>query len=308
MTSGHRNGACGVADLRQAQSAGLGSCSIGPQVRISPAQVGPEWDTLGDFRFWQANMEVLAFTHWYLDPALRDDITPAFKDLMAFTRENEPTPNNITQALTTYVERLGEVANLEICGTFLQEDFTPDEAFKYKNVLHVIGRTRGGVQRNYYYRRLNTYAASSEWTAWEPMKLDIQAVERDRPGGRTPGKSAKPVGGVHLIPVVWKRAAARVLPSLVRKVETPNESPAIDVKTGQSNSSPRAGILGDQAQLEPLRQWCVVAAQVSADFHENLQDDRLRGRTGVSGSVIGAPLFFETAEFPPRRTCFSRPI
>ncbi|MFQ6163341.1 neuraminidase-like domain-containing protein [Sinorhizobium meliloti] len=283
---------------------GLELLNPDPRLRISPAQVGPEWDTLGDFRFWQANMEVLAFTHWYLDPALRDDITPAFKDLMAFTRENEPTPNNITQALTTYVERLGEVANLEICGTFLQEDFTPDEAFKYKNVLHVIGRTRGGVQRNYYYRRLNTYAASSEWTAWEPMKLDIQAVERDRPGGRTPGKSAKPVGGVHLIPVVWKRRLHVFWPSLVRKVETPNESPAIDVKTGQSNSSPPPEYWEIKLNWSRYDNGAWLPRQVSADFHETYKTTGFAVDTGGFGSVIGAPLFFETAEFPPPQNLF----
>lgn len=283
---------------------GLEMFNEDPQLRILPSQIGPEWDTLADFRFWQANMEVLAFTHWYLDPALRDDITPAFKNLMSFVRQNDPTPDNLTQALSTFVEKLGEIHNLEICGTFLQEDFAADEAFKFTNVLHVVGRSRGGVQRSYYYRRLNRYSASEEWTPWEPMKLDIQAVERDRPGGRSKDDDTKPVAGVHLIPVVWRRRLHVFWPSMVRKVETPNEAPAINVTTGKSNSSPPAPYWEIKLNWSRYEDGAWLPRQLSSDYHETYQTSAYSVPSGGFKSKAGKHKFSQIPDFPAPQKLF----
>ncbi len=79
-----------------------------------------------------------------------------------------------------------------------------------RDVLHVFGRTMTGPPRSYYYRRLE----DKEWTAWEPVTVDIQGVERD---------DDTDVSGVHLLPVVWRGKLYLFWPQFTTKQD--NEAP-----------------------------------------------------------------------------------
>lgn len=274
-----------------------------PRLRIDPQQINPEWDsTLGSFRLWQANVKVFADPYVYMDESLRDDKTPEFKQFESFLRQNDVTPANVTLALANYMDGLAEIANLEVCGTFLQEDFDGDEAFRYTGVLHVIGRTRGGVQRTYYYRRLNRYAASEEWTPWERIKVDIQAVERDRPGGRSDDATGdRPEPGIHILPVVWRRRLHLFWPTLVRKVLVPSASPGINPRTGESNSTPPQPYWEIKLCWSRYENGAWTPRQMSSDYYETV--DRMMYGFGSSGSksvkVTGLQLgYFYVPRFP----------
>jgi len=209
------------------------------QERVDPAQINPEWDLyLHSFRMTQANFEVLANPYLYMAPDLRDDKTPIFKEVEGFLRQNDASAETAERAFAMYLERLGEVANLEVCGTFLQEDFEPQEAFRFTSILHVFGRSRSGAKRSYWYRRLNRYRNFEEWTPWEMVKVDIQGIERDRTGVRSEASDSKPEAGVHLLPVVWRRKLYIFWPSFVRKIHTYDDRFGIDLKTGASKSRP----------------------------------------------------------------------
>jgi hypothetical protein len=99
--------------------------------------------------------------------------------------QNDLTNEIAEKALLNYLYKLDQVARLEICGTFLQDD---------QSTLHVFGRTMAGSRRSYYYRRLLDYTT---WTPWEKIDLDIQGLQ----GGD--GTDEHPGEGIDLLPTVW---------------------------------------------------------------------------------------------------------
>jgi hypothetical protein len=136
------------------------------------------------FRVWEANRMIWLYPENWIEPELRDDKSPFFKDL-----ENELLQSNLDnaaaeQALMNYLEKLDQVARLEIVGTYEDKD---------KNV-HVFGRTFN-TPHVYFYRR--RAAATLSWAPWEKVELDIE--------------------GDHLIPVVWNRKLMLIWPILTQK-------------------------------------------------------------------------------------------
>lgn len=238
--------------------------------RVSAAQIGPEWKLyLHSFRLTQANQEVFAYPYLYMRPELRDDMSLPFRNVMAFLRQNEPTPENIQRALMTYLEQTAELSSLEICGTYLQDnDFSPDDSMRFKSVLHVFGRTRGGTKRNYYYRRLNCLEHLEEWTPWAPVKLDIQSVERDRSDTRDTVDRGKPEAGVHLLPVVWRQKLFVFWPFFVRKVQAKAEPSKIDMTNGQSENQLPEAYWEVKLCWSCLENGNWTPRQITSDYHE----------------------------------------
>jgi hypothetical protein len=119
---------------------------------------------------------VFLFPENWLEPELRDDKSPFFRELESELLQSDITDDAAATALLHYLEKLDEVAKLEICGMYYDEN---DEERSDDDVIHVIART-SGTRRNYYYRRLE----GSTWMPWEKMDLNIE----DNP----------------VLPVVWK--------------------------------------------------------------------------------------------------------
>ncbi len=133
-----------------------------------------QWSTWRkQYRVWEANRKVLLYPENWIEPELRDDKTPFFKDLESELMQNDLTSNVAEDAFVSYLEKLGQVARLDVVGMYEENDGT-------RKVLHVLGRT-STVPYRYSYRRLD----GTVWTPWEKVELDIE--------------------GHHLIPVVWNR-------------------------------------------------------------------------------------------------------
>jgi hypothetical protein len=139
---------------------------------------------------------------------------------------------------------------------------------RYRGVLHVFGRSRGGTKRSYFYRRLNRYQNFEEWTPWEPVKVDIQAIERDRSSTRVTNKIEKPEAGVHLLPVVWRRKLHIFWPSLVRKIEVSDEKAGISLSTGQSTSEDPQPYWELKLCWSRLENGAWTPRQISSDYHD----------------------------------------
>ena len=133
------------------------------------------WDWMKNYRVWEANRKVFLYTENYIEPTLRGDMTPPFKEyLVNGLRQGEPTDENIEQAFIAYLEGLDETARLEPMGLCVD----PDD----KTLLHIFARTPN-EPHIYYYRQFA--GATESWSPWEKVELDI--------------------AGDHLIPVVWNR-------------------------------------------------------------------------------------------------------
>jgi hypothetical protein len=162
---------------------------------------GSQWKWMKNYRVWEANRKVFLYPENWIEPELRDDKSPFFKDLENELLQNEITAENVEKGFLNYLEKLDAVARLEICGMYHEvEKEAPDGIGKNAiDTLHVFGRTRGMPHIYYYRRRIATDGKTMYWTPWERVDLDIE--------------------GDHLIPVVWNRRLYLFWPIFIEKAE-----------------------------------------------------------------------------------------
>ncbi len=142
-----------------------------------------QWKWMKNYRIWEANRKIFFYPENWLEPELRDDKSPFFKELENELLQNEITKENVEEAFQNYLFKVDEVSHLEVCGMYHQmEDLNLDEAGYEINVVHVIGRTKA-VPNIYYYRTYDMNYCT--WSAWEKVDVDIT--------------------GDHVTPVVYNR-------------------------------------------------------------------------------------------------------
>lgn len=161
-------------------------CLMGIEPGVLPSD--PAWKRwnswMKNYRVWEANRKIWLYPENWIEPELRNDKSPFFKDLESELLQSDLDNDAAEQALKRYLQKLHQVAQLEIVGSFEDED---------KN-LHVFGRT-AHTPRTHFYRRQDS--ATSTWTPWEKLELDIE--------------------GHHLIPVVWNRKLMLIWPVFTLK-------------------------------------------------------------------------------------------
>ena len=154
------------------------------------------WQWMKNYRVWEANRKVFVYPENWIEPELRDDKSPFFKELESELLQSDVTMETAEAALGRYLEKLDQVARLQIVGICSQRG--------HKDILHVFGRTYTSPHV-YYYRNL---VDARYWTAWERIDLEIQ--------------------GDHLIPVLWSNRLFLFWPIFIEKVET-NEADSKDL-------------------------------------------------------------------------------
>ncbi|WP_421921235.1 neuraminidase-like domain-containing protein [Marinifilum sp.] len=134
-----------------------------------------KWEWMSLYRVWEANRKIFLYPENWLEPELRDNKTPFFKELEKELTGKEITKEAVENSYMDYISKFEQVANIEICQMYNEEhdNFT---------VLHVIGRSRF-EPREYFYRKL---VNESYWTPWEKMGIEINtehiapAIIKDR--------------------------------------------------------------------------------------------------------------------------------
>lgn len=139
------------------------------------------WEWMKNYRVWEANRKVFLYPENWIEPELRDNKSPFFKDLENQLLQNEVTQDTAEDVFLNYLEKLDDVARLENVGMYHQVEYSNRGAKPVVDILHVFGRTRGTPHIYYYRQRVD----SAYWTPWEKVDVDIE--------------------GDHLIPVVWNR-------------------------------------------------------------------------------------------------------
>jgi hypothetical protein len=151
-------------------------CLMNLETGVLPSSINAkQWSWTKRYRVWEANRKVFLYPENWLEPELRDDQSPFFKEAMSELLQGDITEDRAAVALLNYLSKLEEVAKLEPCGLH----FVENDPGTSDDIVHVVARTPG-ANRKYFYRRRD----SSGWTPWEQIKLDIE----DNP----------------VIPVVWK--------------------------------------------------------------------------------------------------------
>jgi len=182
-------------------------CLMGQEAGIdaSPANDSGwlQWEWQKNYRVWEANRKVFLYPENWIEPELRDDKSPFFKELEDELMQGDLTPELAEAAFLHYLEKLAEVARLEICA-FLREKESTLDGNPADEVLHVVARTYGLPQR-YFYRQRVKRGSSERWRAWEPLDIDVQ--------------------GNHHLFCVWNRQLHLFWPILTKE-EIPNSNPA----------------------------------------------------------------------------------
>lgn len=144
-------------------------CFMGIEPEVTVNAEGPNgdsawrwWEWMRKYRPWEANWKVWMWPENWIFPELKSDRSPFFKDLEKELLQNEINQYTVESAFANYLEKLDNVAQLEIAG-FYQEDDGDN------TILHVFGRTSGAEPHLYYYRRFDY----RQWTPWEKVDLDI---------------------------------------------------------------------------------------------------------------------------------------
>jgi peptidoglycan hydrolase-like protein with peptidoglycan-binding domain len=120
------------------------------------------WDWMKNYRVWEVNRKVFVEAQYYLRPEWRDDKTEPFADLEAAVLQNEINEENVNAAFEGYLDRLDEIAFLDVLATCY--DFDLED-------LHVFARTKGGDPHAYFHRVLQRERV---WTPWKKIDdLDI---------------------------------------------------------------------------------------------------------------------------------------
>jgi hypothetical protein len=168
--------------------------ALEPTVHL-PDDAARQWQWMKNYRVWEANRKVFLYPENWIWPELRDDRTPFFKALESELLQNDITNETAEDAFRHYLEKLDQVARLEIIA--LHHD-------TQTGVVHVVGRTPGASPHAYFYRRRD---ARAHWTPWEKIDLDIP--------------------GDHLLAIVHQRRLRLLWPIMTQKTdENPDLPPA----------------------------------------------------------------------------------
>jgi Tc toxin complex TcA C-terminal TcB-binding domain/Neuraminidase-like domain/Salmonella virulence plasmid 28.1kDa A protein len=149
------------------------------QVSLTPKEAREWAQWRKQYRIWEANRKILLYPENWIEPELRDDKSVFFKDLENELLQSEVTMDTAETAFVHYLEKLHDVARLEIVGMYQQQE-AADGKIEVDD-LHVIARSFSSPHVYYYRRQIN----AANWTPWEKVEADIQ--------------------GNHVIPVVWNR-------------------------------------------------------------------------------------------------------
>lgn len=120
-----------------------------------------QWKWMKNYRVWEANRKVFLYPENWYDVTLSDEKTFLLTELINEIQQNELTNDTAEEALKKYLEKLDNIAFLEVMATWYD--------VPTRN-MHVFARTKGGDPYIYYYRRFEN---ERYWSPWEKVELDI---------------------------------------------------------------------------------------------------------------------------------------
>jgi hypothetical protein len=210
-------------------------CLMNLEPRVTPSSINAkQWEWMKRYRVWEANRKVFLYPENWLEPELRDDQSPFFKEAMSELLQGDITEDRAAVALLNYLSKLEEVAKLEPCGIQYVEN-APGTA---DDIAHVVARTAGANRKYYYRRREYGY-----WTPWEQIKLDIE----DNP----------------VIPVVWKGRLFLFWLRILK--QTPDA--AMQAPTGADDKELKAGMKISEVMNTKTMQVSVRAVLCWSEYY-----------------------------------------
>ncbi|MEU1812641.1 Tc toxin subunit A-related protein [Micromonospora aurantiaca (nom. illeg.)] len=160
-----------------------------------------QWRWMNRYRVWEANRQVFLYPENWIQPELRTEKSPLFKQLETDLQRGEVTTGRAEDAFRGYLEQLNTVSRLDVVGMY-RESSSPTR-------LHIIAR-KAGSPPSYYHR---IWVDSSRWTAWTKIDLDIT--------------------GTHVLPVVVRGRLHLFWGVISRRSNHEQPLPAMQMSTSQ---------------------------------------------------------------------------
>ena len=151
---------------------------LDPDIEDSPMQIIPseearkEWEWRKNYRIWEANRKVFTYPENYLEPDLREDKTPLFKELEEELLQEKITMESAEAAYKKYVSQFVELAHLRISGSYYYEDSERNGNGNSKTTCYYFFGHTTHDPPQYYYRK---WIDQKLWTPWEKIELSINS-------------------------------------------------------------------------------------------------------------------------------------
>lgn len=164
------------------------------------------WEWVKGYATWAANRKVFLYPENWLEPTLRDDKSPLFKELEAELAQNEITKDTVAGLVRNYTLKLARIANLEPEAFYVEHGKSADVVSR----VHYFCRTRSSPFEHYH----RIYDKKSAiWTPWAKMNIEIPHYTT---------KAGQE--GSYLIPAKLGNRLLVFMPQILTKTEEPSSS------------------------------------------------------------------------------------
>jgi hypothetical protein len=130
---------------------------------VLPPRFADTWEWMKSYQAWANARKVFLFPENFLTPEIRDDKSQFFVEFEQQLSQHTLNDETIEDAVGQYLQKLDEVARLEIMGSCTEER-------DGERLLHIVARSRG-VPRSYFHR--TWYIGGGGFTPWVKLDLEI---------------------------------------------------------------------------------------------------------------------------------------
>ncbi len=144
-----------------------------PTVGIA-ADHAEEWNTWRkQYRVWEANRKVLLYPENWLEPELRDDKSPLFREVESRLLQSALTPDTASRVVGDYVDGMSTLSDLEIVGAYRQAELVNGVEVL---AVHLVGRSHSHPRQHFYRRADDTVdMMTARWSPWSKLDLEIES-------------------------------------------------------------------------------------------------------------------------------------
>jgi peptidoglycan hydrolase-like protein with peptidoglycan-binding domain len=202
------------------------------------------WEWMQRYRIWEANRKVFCYPENWIEPGLRDDKSPFYKELESELLQKDINPQTIQDAMKSYLFKVDEVAHLKIVGFYVEEFFDRQGNF-VPSKIHIFVKTRNAPYF-FYYRYYDV--VQKNWYPLEKIQVDIPSYDAEDKDSN--GKIIE--NGTYLIPVVWNKRLLIFFPQFMKKTVPNPEVSKKPIKDIGNNNTPD--------QSKPIEYWEIKMA------------------------------------------------
>ncbi len=153
----------------------LQRCHMGVEQGVTQVDIPPVWwEWIPNYRIWEANRKVFLYPENYIDPSLRRDASPLFKELQDELLQSDITAEAVESAYRNYFDKIAELAKLQIVDSgryWVQTSKSPDPI----DTLFILAKTLTQPHTFYYRRCEQPTAEKPLWGYWEKIDLQINS-------------------------------------------------------------------------------------------------------------------------------------